>query len=120
MNDEKQTSFILGKLDKKTLLVATSRAFVIKERVKAGDGEVGWTSKYFYSEIGDAIRGYARHLLRRPSTAKHLDGDIKTLIDVIGKLEKTIKKVGDKLNLQFAERLQDPVESHILNAGDNP
>jgi hypothetical protein len=119
MIDKKRESFILGKLDKKTILVATPHAFVIKERIKSADGEVGWASKYYYSEIGDAIRGYARHLLRRPSTAKHLDGNLKTLIDLIVKLESTIKKVGDKLNLEFAERLEDPIESHLFNSGDN-
>lgn len=92
----KKESFILGNLDKKTRLDATQHAFVIKEKTKATDGTISWTSKYYYSEIGDAIRGYARHVLRRPSMAKHLDGDIKTLIELISKLEKTIKKMGDK------------------------
>jgi hypothetical protein len=95
------------------LLVATQAAFVIKEKVKEANGKAVWVSKYYYSEIGDAIRGYARHLLRRRSTAKHLDGELKTLVDVIVRLEKTIKKIGAKLNLQFAERIKDPVE-HCL------
>jgi len=121
MKDTNKDTFLLGKLDKKTILVATPRAFVIKEKIRAGDdSEDNWVSKYYYSEIGDAIRGYARHLLRRPSTAKHLDGSLKTLIDLISRLETTIKKIGDKLNVQFAERLQDPVESHLFNAGENP
>ena len=117
MSDKKKENFVLGKLDKKTILVATPNAFVIKEQIKTANNEKHWVSKYYYSEIGDAISGYARHILRRPNTAKYLDGDIKTLIDIIGKLERTVKKVGDKLNLEFANRLQDPIENHLLNTG---
>jgi len=112
-------SFVLGKLDKNTMLTATSNAFIIKEKITAPDGEVRWISKYYYSELGDAIRGYARHLLRRPSTAKHLDGSITTLIDTITKLENTVKKVGDKLNLDFAARLEDPVEHQLIYGEDD-
>jgi len=119
MKNKKQESFVLGKLDKKTLLVATPQAFVIKEKTKKSDGEIAWANKYYYSELGDAIRGYARHALRRPSTAKHLDGNLKKLIDIVMKLESTIKKVGDRLSVKFEEQLQDPIESHIFHSGDD-
>lgn len=119
MKDKKtRETFILGRLDKKTILAASPHAFIIKERIKTTDGTEAWASKYYYAEIGDAIRGYARHLLRRPSTAKHLDGSLQSLIDLITKLETTIKKVGEKLNAEFAERLKDPIESHLFNAGE--
>ena len=119
MKTKTKDTFVLGKLDKKTLLVATQTSFVIKEKRKTAEGEAVWTSRYYYSEIGDAIRGYVRHLLRRPGTAKHLDGNLKTLIDVVTNLENTIKKVGDKLNLDFAERLEDPIECHRIMGGDD-
>jgi len=112
-------SFVLVKLDKKTVLAATQHSFVIKAKVKMKDGGTTWLSKYYYSELGDAIRGYARYVLRRPSTAKHLDGEMKSLIEVVGKLENTIKQIGDKINLDFAVRLEDPVENHIIAGKDD-
>jgi len=119
MKTKKKESFVMAKLDKKTMLAANPNSFIIKERVKAKDGSTLWRNKYHYSELGDAVRGYVRHLLRRPSTAKKLDGDIETLLKFIEKLEKTVKKVGDKLNMDFAERMQDPVECHRFFAGDD-
>jgi hypothetical protein len=112
---KKRESFVLGKLDKKTLLVATQHAFVIKERVKIKDKEE-WVGKYYYSEIGDALRGYARHALRRPEEAKKLDGSIAQLITRVTELENAVKEIGEKLNTEWISRMRDPVELYLYNA----
>jgi len=36
----KKESVVLGKLDKKTILVSSSNAFVLRERIKNKDGEL--------------------------------------------------------------------------------
>jgi hypothetical protein len=114
----RKDSSILVELDKKTVLAANSYSFILKEKIKGKNGEVILQSKYYYSELGDAVRGYAKHVMRRPSTIKRLDGTIENLITIIGKLENTIKKVGDKLNATFADRLNDPVERQLLSGTD--
>lgn len=92
-----RSSFTLCFLDKKTKLVASEHSFVIKEKVKVKDGEATWIGKFFYSEIADAIRGYARHHLRRPELAAKLDGSIETLIKVLEELDAHINTIADKV-----------------------
>ena len=107
-------TFILGKLDRKTILVACPHSFVIKERIKNVKGEYHWVGKYYYSEIGDAIRGYARHVLRRSSGTRILNGNIKDLIGRIEALENTIKTIGEQLTKTWTKRMKDPVEAALL------
>jgi len=115
----KKESVVLGKLDKKTILVSSSNAFVLRERIKNKDGEYDWVSKYFYSEIGDAVRGYARHALRRASMAKRLDGSLGALITQIERMEAKIEKVGARLEHAWAQRQQDPIEACLSAKGQD-
>jgi hypothetical protein len=111
---EVQRTLVLGKLDKDTLLAANAHAFVIKERVKTKEGEQ-WVSRYFYSEILDALRGYVKHNLR---SEKQLDGSIHSLISAIEKLDNTVRDVSSKVNADYTERIQDPIESHLMAHGE--
>jgi hypothetical protein len=101
-----------------TLLTASAEAFIIRERSKRGDGTTVWADRYFYTEIGDALRGYVRRTLRRPEEAKKLDGNIHALINKIADLEESVKNVGEHLNAHWIERLNDPIEAHLLARGE--
>ena len=111
-------SFVLGRLDKKTMLVATKHSFVLQERVKVKD-ESHWVGRYYYSNLPEAIKGYVRRKLRRPENAKELDGTLKALITMINNLENTVKEIGSKLSAEWEARIQDPVEVSLLNSGDD-
>lgn len=111
---EVKSTLVLGKLDKNTLLASNAHAFVIKERVKTKEGDQ-WVSRYFYSEILDAVRGYVKHNLR---SDKQLDGSIHSLISAIEKLDSTVREVSSKINTDYAERIQDPIEYHLMAHGE--
>ena len=106
------SSFLLGRLDESTRLIATPTAFVIQER-KMQEEKEAWTSKFYYGEIGDAIRGYVRSTLRNPKRTAQLDGKINSLISSIENLEKTVKEVAVNIKAEWDVRLQDPIESHL-------
>ena len=112
----KVDALVIGQLDTRTILVATANCFVIKEKVKTAAGDA-WVGKYYYTEVWDAIRGYARHKLRDPSVVQKLDGNLPDLIATVGRLENTIKDIGDKLASAWTLRIQDPVESHLFSNG---
>jgi hypothetical protein len=114
---------LLCQLDKKTQLVANNHAFVIKKlvKVKSKDGDAAeiitdsWVSQYFYADIGDAVRGYVKHALRKPQT--ELNGDICALVATIEKLEGTIKTTAVDFQKAWNDRMQDPVDAHLLKCG---
>jgi len=107
-------SFLLGKFDDDTALVATPNSFVIRERVHTKTGKEMWANKYYYTEIGDAVRGYARLALRQKKRAAGLHGSLPRLIEIVNKLEGTIKTIGDRLAKALGERLKDPIEAHLF------
>ena len=106
---------ILGILDKKTRLVADSHSFVIQEMIKTKDGYI-WVGKWFYSWLGDAIKGYIKHKARTSNKNVINSKPLLDIIDLIDSLEKTIKEVGDSLSKQFAIIRNDPVEKAIRDA----
>lgn len=104
---------ILGLLDKGTRLVADSHAFILQFKKKVGKDQI-WASTYYYSALGDAIRGYAKHAARKkgrkvPNTKPLLD-----LIDLVTVLEKTVKDVGESLSTKWASIMDDPIERAIF------
>jgi hypothetical protein len=105
-------SFTLCFLDKKTKLVASDHAFVIKERIKTKDDEAVWVGKYFYSDVADAIRGFARHALRKPELVSKLDGSIENLIKVLEDLDKTIVDIAEKVKNTLAHEKGSEAEGH--------
>lgn len=115
MSKSKKESFILCQLDKTTVLAATAKSYTIRERVKTKDGEYVWVSKYFYSEIGDAVRGYAKYALRRKKSKKKLDGSIGALISQIKKLEARVEKIGTMIDNTIRELERDPIENWLAN-----
>lgn len=114
----KHYSIVIGRLDRDTLLAASSEAFILRERTKGNNGQIIWLDRYFYTEIGDALRGYVRRTLRRPEEAKKLDGNIHALITKISELEDAVKDVGIQLAVKWSERLNDPIEAHLLANGE--
>lgn len=106
---------ILGLLDKKTRIVADSHCFIVQEIVKTKDGDL-WAGKYFYSQLGDAIRGYIKHKARSSKKKIISSKPLLDLLDLIASLEKTVKEVGERLEKQFTEIRNDPVEKAIKNA----
>jgi hypothetical protein len=123
MSKRVEYTFVMCQLDKKTLLAATPTCFVLKERVKVKSSDdvneqYTWVSKYYYSELGDALRGYVKHKLRKPETAKDLDGSILNLIKVIEKLETIVTVTGNRLVESWDKRMCDPVEAQMFPIGD--
>lgn len=96
-------------LDNRTQLRAGKNCFVLTHK-----GEDKHINKYFYSEIGDALRGYARNILKDPAKVKQLGGKVTNLMKLIKELEKTIDKVGTDLQLKWEEVFSDPVECAII------
>ena len=107
---------ILGLLDKKTRIVADSHCFIVQKMAdpkEDRDIEELWVGKYFYSNLGEAIRGYIKHIAR--SSKKNISSSkpLLDLLDLIASLEKTVKEVGERLEKQFEALRNDPVENSI-------
>lgn len=103
---------LLGLLDNKTRIVADTHCFIVQERVKTKDGDI-WAGKYFYSQLGDAIRGFIKHKARSSRKKVISSKPLLDLIDLIASLEKTVKEVGERLEKQFEVIRSDPVEKSI-------
>ena len=103
---------ILGVLDNKTRLAADSHCFVLQDLIDTKDGKV-WVGKYFYSQLGDAIRGYIKRKARKSGKKVISSKPLLDLIDLITSLEKTVKEVGENLEKQFDKIKNDPVEKSI-------
>jgi len=99
----------LCNLDHSTQLRAGKDCFVLSHKASNG-----YINKYFYAEIGDALRGYARNILKDPAKVKRLDGNVANLMKLIKQLEQTMTKVGDDLQATWEEQLADPVECAII------
>ena len=108
----KSGHIVLGLLDKKTRLVADSHCFIMQEIVNTKDGDI-WVGKYFYSQLGDVIRGYIKRKARKAGKTVISSKPLLDIIDLIASLEKTVKEVGESLEKQFAEIKNDPIEKSI-------
>lgn len=106
------TTKLIGYFDKKTRLVSSASSFTIQVCDSGKSGEV-WKSIYFYTWIGDAIRGYAKYMARRSGKEISTSRDLSSLLDAVASLERTIKKVGSDIASQWEERQEDPVEQAI-------
>jgi hypothetical protein len=115
---EKNEPQALCKLNKRMVLSFSSRAFIIKERVKTKDGPV-WVNKWYYSTLGDAVRGYAVHALRDKRLSKMLDGSFQDLIDCIQKFEKHLDDICIKVLDAWDTRMEDPIEKKLMGSGVN-
>jgi len=111
MSDAKKPTgyHILGLLDSHTRLVSDTHTFIIQKLRITKDKQAVWTSHYYYAEIGDAIRGYAKYSARvkgrkMPNTKPLLD-----LLDLVKNLELSIYKVGDRLSKEWSSISQDPI-----------
>lgn len=108
MPKSKKTKRVLGLLDKKTRLAADSHSFVLEKMVniKDDDGNVEkvWTSRYFYSDLRNAIRGYVKHKARESGKTTIDSKPLLDLLDLVSNLEKTIEKVADKLSREWKEK----------------
>jgi hypothetical protein len=110
-------SFEMGRLDKKTVLVATRHSFIVQERTGKRDQE-SRIENYYYSNLTDALRGYVRHRLRRSENKKDLDGSINSLLTMLKQIDDTVKAVGTTLAAAWEKRINDPIEAHLLGNGD--
>lgn len=111
----RSAAIVLCYLDKNTRIVASEHSFTVQERHKAKDQEM-WVGKYFYSEVGDAVRGFVRHALRKPEVVSKLDGSIQSLVNKITELETVIQAVTVRINAEIAEHEKDPVEAAMLKS----
>ena len=118
------SDYLLCQLDKTTQLVVNAHAFVIKKlsKVKKKDGEQTiiietWLPKYYYSEIGDAVRGYVKHALLSADGIKELDGSVPTLVKALEHMEATVKTISKEFTDMWNERMKDPVEAFLAKAG---
>ena len=112
----KNKPYALCKLNKRMVLSFSSRAFIIKESVKTKDGSV-WVNKWYYSTLGDAIRGYAVHAIRDRHLAKMLDGSFQDLVECIQKFEKHLDHICTKVLEAWDNRMDDPIEKKLLGPG---
>ena len=90
---------VLGILDKNTRLVADKNSFMLQERIK--DTVDGWASKYYYSNLEYAIRGYAKRLARKQKRKVANSAPLMDILDLLASLETTIKDVGIKLSKEW-------------------
>ena len=112
----KQSNYvILGVLDHKTRLVADRHAFIIQKKCE-DKGVVVWASQYYYSELGSAIRWYAKHTARSKSK-KTAPQTLRDLLDLVASLENKIVEIGDRLSKDWKAIMDDPIERSI--AEDN-
>ena len=113
----RSTYLILGLLDSKTRLVADTHCFIMQKLVDPKEGKIKegdtWIGKYFYSKLGDAIRGYIKHEARGNKKKVISSKPLLDLIDLINSLENTVKEVGERLEKQFEVIRNDPVEKSI-------
>lgn len=109
----RSAALVLCYLDKNTRITASEHAFVLQERHKIKDQDM-WVGRYFYSELGDVVRGYVKHALRKPEIVSKLDGSVKGLVDKITELEGVIQAVTLSLNTELAEHEKDPIEAAML------
>ena len=114
-NKIKNEDRVIGYLDKGTRIVATKHCFVIQIKEKMKSGEIIWPGRYFYSWLGDAIRGYAKYLAKKRNKAISSSESIFALLDRVAALERTIQEVGDRLNKAFEQKQTDPIEQALLN-----
>jgi hypothetical protein len=90
---------VLGLLDNKTRLVADKRCFIIQ----ALHEEV-WVPKYYYSDLGFAIKGYAKYLAKKQGKRVSNSAPLMEIFDLLASLEKTIKEVGNRLSKEWKEK----------------
>ena len=109
MTDTKKYE-VLCQLDRETQLCASSECFVL---LKQHNDEL--RPVYYYSELGDALRGYARNLLKDKDKIKNLDGKVASLMQLVKSLETKISDVGETLQEHWDNRSNDPIEKATLS-----
>lgn len=110
---------ILGSLDKDTRLVADKHCFMLQKEIKAKDGSMVWYSAYFYSSLGDALRGFIKHKARKAGLKVPNSKPMLDILDLIASLERTVLEVGDKLSKEWQSIVSDPIERVIIEKVKN-
>lgn len=107
---------IIGIFDADTRLVSTQHSFNIetktkkKKKAEGGEEEV-WYSKYYYSDIQSAIRGYAKYKAKILAKETPKSKQMKDILELVEILDQTIKDVGIRLEEAFRTCNKfDPVE----------
>jgi hypothetical protein len=103
---------VLGILDHKTRLVADRHGFMLQMKREDKNKKTVWASQYYYSELGAAIRGYAKHTARRRKN-KTAPKTLMDLLDLVSSLEKKIVEIGDRLSKEWRTLMEDPIERSI-------
>ena len=95
---------VLGTLDISTRLMIDSHSFVIQVLDVSKDGVETWKSKYYYSTIQDAVRGYCKLVSRKKKSKTVTSKPLLDLLDHIASLEKTITDACDRLSKDLAKK----------------
>ena len=110
---ESTKKYSVCKLEKDVRIASDDTSFILQ--ILKEDGE--WENKFFYSWIGDALRGYIIFALQR--AARHdLDGGVQELANKIESLGKKIEEAGDDLQNRWDQFFEDPVEKEIRSKND--
>jgi hypothetical protein len=104
--NEGNYTVMLGQLDDNMALFANERSFVLC--VCTEDPSL-WKPKYYYAEIGDAIRGYVRHKIKSQNNTKGTP-EIEKLIESVQALEKRLGDLGENMTKMWYDWLNDPIE----------
>ena len=97
--------------DSKTRLIASRHGYSIQMY----NGTV-WSSRWYYGEVWDAIRGYARHYFQQNKNTKHINGDIKKLIEAATKLEEKVAAVATDVCNTLLTLQNDPIERALSSS----
>ena len=117
-NAKAPRSLILGLLDTKTRLVGDETSFVIQKLKKTPEDEVIWVNKYYYPQIEDAIRGYAKYAARAKGNKVPTSKPLLDLLDRVRDLENTIQEIGKRLSREWKQLKHDPVALAIREEFD--
>ena len=110
---ESTKKYSVCKLEKDVRIASDDTSFILQ--ILKEDGE--WENKFFYSWIGDALRGYIIFASQR--AARHdLDGGVQELANKIESLGKKIEEAGDDLQNRWDQFFEDPVEKEIRSKND--
>lgn len=90
----------LAQLSPNIRLVAGPKSFMLAVKTKA-KGEVFYKTKYYYSDIGEALRGFMRYICKLPLEEHGKVPKIKRLLKRLDYLDKKISEVGSALTAEW-------------------
>lgn len=114
MTNRGPSKTVIGYLDNNTRLSVSTYSFDIEVKRTTKEGDDVWVSKYFYSDVQSAIRGYAKYKSKELARSKKRKEDMDGVLEFLKELDSTVKNVGEKLQNTWDNLDKfDPVEGAV-------